>query len=74
MQKARKPIDMKIEEIQAKKNEYKLKVDNYKTRIAELDVKISNLKNLQKQKELENLLDVIKASGKTPEEVMSSLK
>lgn len=74
MQKARKPIDVKIAEYQAKKNEYKLKVDNYKTKIAELDVKITNLKNLQKQKELEKLLDVIKASGKTPEEVMSSLK
>lgn len=74
MQKTRKPIDARIAEIQEKKNQYKLKVDNYKTRIAELDAKITNLKSIQKQKELEKLLDVIKASGKTPEEVMSSLK
>lgn len=74
MQKARKPIDVKIAELQTKKSQYKVRLDAYKAKISELDTKIASLKSIQKQRELESLLDAIKASGKTPEEVISSLR
>jgi septal ring factor EnvC (AmiA/AmiB activator) len=67
-------IETKIAEIETKKAEYKSKIEDYKAKIASLDKKIVELKDTQKQKDLENLLEVIKASGKTPEEVIASLK
>lgn len=74
MQRVRKPIDVRIKDIETKKAQYQAKIENYKAKISELDSQIQKLKESQKQKELENLLNIIKASGKTPEEVLAALK
>lgn len=68
-----RPVNTVISELEMKKAGYQSKIENYKTKISELDKEIQNLLNRQKQKELEQLLDIIKASGKTPEEVIAAL-
>lgn len=73
MARKRKNIEQQITDIQLQKSQYQAKIDGYKTKISDLDTKIQALKESQKQKELESLLDVIKKSGKTPEEVMKVL-
>ena len=50
------------------------KIDKFKSEITKLDSSISTLKDSEKQKELENLLETIKKSGKSPEEVIAALK
>lgn len=74
MARGTKTIDSRISEIEAQKAQFQSKIDTYKSKIADLDSKILELKETQKQKDLENLLDVIKASGKTPQEVIAALK
>ncbi|HEX3027376.1 MAG TPA: cortexillin II [Clostridia bacterium] len=74
MERKRKTVETQITEIEAKKAQYQAKINNYKAKISDLDSKIRDLKDIQKQKELENLLDVIKTSGKTPEEVIAAIK
>jgi septal ring factor EnvC (AmiA/AmiB activator) len=69
----RKSVDIQIAEIESKKSQFQIKIDTYKAKVAELDAQIKDLQESQKQKELENLLQVIKASGKTPDEVMAAL-
>ena len=73
MERARKTIEVRISEIEAKKAQFQTKIDGYKAKIAALDSQIQELNDAQKQKDLEKLLDVIKASGKTAEEVIASL-
>lgn len=51
-----------------------MKIESIKAKVSEIDSKIQKLKDVQKKKDLENLLEVIKSSGKTPEEVISALK
>ncbi len=70
----RKSVDTQIADIETRKVQFQTKIDSFKAKIAELDAEIKKLQETKKQKELENLLDVIKASGKTPEEVLSALK
>jgi septal ring factor EnvC (AmiA/AmiB activator) len=74
LERKRKTIDVQLSEIEAKKSQFQAKIDSYKVKISDLDSKIQELKDIQKQKDLENLLDVIKASGKTPEEVIAALQ
>ena len=74
MERKNKSIASRISEIEAKKLQFQSRVDSYKAKISELDSKIQELEETQKQKDLENLLEMIKASGKTAEEVISSLK
>lgn len=74
MARNKKPLEARISEIESKKDQLQAKIDNNKAKIAELDLKIEKLRNSKKQKELENLLAAIKATGKTPEEVLASLK
>ncbi|NLO46706.1 MAG: cortexillin II [Clostridiales bacterium] len=69
-----KTIAVLLNELELKKAEHQKRIENYKAKIAQLDSEIKNLKDAQKQKELEKLMDLIKASGKTPEEVISSLR
>jgi septal ring factor EnvC (AmiA/AmiB activator) len=69
----RKSVDIQIAEIESKKSQFQIKIDTYKAKVAELDAQIKDIQESQKQKELENLLQVIKASGKTPDEVMAAL-
>jgi predicted nuclease with TOPRIM domain len=74
VERKNKTIGSRISEIEAKKSQYQSRIDSYKSKIAELDSKIQELEEAQKQKDLVNLLDIIKASGKTPEEVIAALK
>lgn len=74
MERTRKTIETKIAEIEAKKAQFQTKIDGYKAKIAALDSQVQELNDAQKQKDLEKLLEVIKASGKTPEEVIAALK
>jgi hypothetical protein len=73
LERARKTVEARIADIEAKKAQFQTKIDGYKAKIAALDTQIQELCDAQKQKDLENLLKVIKASGKTPEEVISAL-
>ncbi|MDR3552309.1 MAG: cortexillin II [Clostridia bacterium] len=73
MARRAKTVESRISEIEAQKAQFQSKIDNYKAKIANLDAKALELIEAQKQKELENLLEVIKASGKTPEEVIAAL-
>lgn len=74
MPRTSKTVDTRIKEIEAQRAKYQAKIEGYKAKISDLDGKIQSLKKNQQKKELENLLDVIKASGKTPEEVMASFQ
>lgn len=74
MQRTRKTVEARISDIESKKAQIQVKIESYKAKISELDSQIQELEDVKKQKELENLLDVIKASGKTPEEVIAALK
>ena len=74
MERKRKTVETQIAEIQTKKAQLQTKIDNYKAKISQLDSKIQKLKDTQKQKDLESLLEVIRASGKTPEDVIAGLK
>lgn len=74
MQRKRKSTDARLAEIEAKKNQYQAKIETYKAKISDLDAKVQQIRDRQKQNELEDLLKVIKASGKTPEEVIATLK
>ncbi len=73
MERKSKTIASRISEIEAKKMQFQARIDNYKAKISDLDSKIQELQETQKQKDLENLLEIIKASGKTTEEVISAL-
>ena len=74
MARVRKTTDQKLAELEAKKTLLLAKIDKFKSEIAKLDSSISTLKDSEKQKELENLLETIKKSGKSPEEVIAALK
>lgn len=74
MERKRKTVAARIADIESQKAQYQSKIEGYKAKISELDSKMQELRDVQKQKELENLLDVIKSSGKTPEEVMAVLQ
>lgn len=74
MERAHKTIETRITELEAKKAQYQAKIDNYKKKISALEVKVQELSDSRKQKDIENLLKVIKASGKTPEQVIAALK
>jgi septal ring factor EnvC (AmiA/AmiB activator) len=69
-----KTTESRISEIEAQKAQIQSKIEGYKAKIADLDAKILELKESQKQQEIENLLEIIKASGKTTEEVIAALK
>lgn len=68
-----KTSEQKIAEIEAEKAKYQEKIDDYKSRISELDSQIKALNNEKRQVELDKLLDAIAASGKTVEEVLAAI-
>ena len=74
MERTKKSTEMRISEIEAKKAQYQAKIENYSSKMADLDTKIQELRDVQKQKDLESLLEIIKSSGKTPEEIIAALK
>ena len=70
---AKRSVETQIADIEAKKAQLQTRIDSYKAKIAELDRDIKELQDSKKKKELENLLEAIKASGKSPEEVLAAL-
>jgi hypothetical protein len=73
MARTRKTVEARIADIEAKKAQYQMKIENYKAKVTQLDSQIQEIRETQKQKELEKLLNIIKSSGKTPEEVIAAL-
>ena len=73
MARRTRSTEERISEIEAGKAQLQTKIDSYKAKLAELDAKITQLNETQKQKELENLMTLIKSTGKTPEEVITAL-
>jgi septal ring factor EnvC (AmiA/AmiB activator) len=69
----RKSVELQLTELEEAKAKYQAKVDNYKAKVTEIDLKIRKLKDIQKQRSLEKLFDAVKASGKTPEEIIAVL-
>jgi uncharacterized coiled-coil DUF342 family protein len=69
-----KSIQMLITEHEEKKEAYQKKIEHYQSKITEIDAQIKNLMDAQKQKELEHLMDLIREAGKTPEDIIRSLK
>lgn len=69
-----KSPEEKIADIQGKKSEYQVKIDNYCERISELDKQIGELQNERQQEEVAKLLDVIQQSGKSVEEVLAAVE
>jgi hypothetical protein len=74
MARTRKTIAEKISALEAQKAQLQAKIEGLKSKISELDDSVKGLQEGKKQQELENLLDTIKASGKTPEEILAALK
>lgn len=70
---SKKSIETQITEIEAKKELYQSKINNLKDKIADLDYQIKEIKNTQEKKQYDDLLKLIKASGKTPDQVMAAI-
>lgn len=68
-----KTPEERIADIETKKAEFQAKIDNYKSKIAELDGQIKELKDAQKKVQLDELLQAIEASGKTVDEILSAV-
>ncbi|MFT8888427.1 MAG: cortexillin II [Ethanoligenens sp.] len=68
-----KTPEERIADIESKKAEFQVKIDNYRGKIAELDHQIKELKEEQKKVQLDELLQAIQASGKTVDEVLSAV-
>lgn len=69
-----KSVEVRIGEIEDKKLEYQARIDHYREKIAELDRQIKELRDVQKEKKLEELLEAIESSGKTVEDVLSIIQ
>lgn len=63
-----------LRSMKKKKEAYQKKIEHYQSKITEIDAQIKNLMDAQKQKELEHLMDLIREAGKTPEDIIRSLK
>ena len=69
-----KSPEERIQDIQAKKEQYQQKIDSYQAKISDLDKQIKAVKKEEESKKLDELLGVIEASGKSVDEVLASLK
>jgi uncharacterized protein YoxC len=58
--------------LEAKKAGFQTKIESYKTRINEIDSKIQNINNHQRQKEIERILETIKNSGRSVDDFITS--
>lgn len=74
MARRRKTAEEKIGALETQKTQLQARIESYKIKIAELDASIAELQDNQKQQELEKLLEAIKATGKTPEEILAALQ
>lgn len=74
MARVRRTAEEKIAALEAEKAGIQAKIENLKAKMAEVDASIKEIQDGQKQKDLENLLEAIKATGKTPAEILASLK
>ncbi len=67
-----RPAEIVINELEAKKAGIQSRVENYKAKINEIDSKIQNIYDGQKQKEIERVLEAIKNSGKSVDDFVTS--
>lgn len=74
MARTRRTAGQKIIDLETKRTQLQARIESFKTKIAELDASIVELRQGQKQQELEKLLEAIKAAGKTPEEILAAIK
>lgn len=74
MPRTTKTVETRIMEIEAQRAKYQARIESIKAKISDLDGKIQALKSTKQQKEVQQLLKAIKASGKTPEEVLSDMQ
>lgn len=68
-----KTPEERIADIESKKGEYQARIEHYKTKISELDGQIKELRDAQQKEKLNELLQAIQASGKTVDEVLSTI-
>lgn len=66
-------VSDRIADIEAKKAQFQEKIDSYKSKVSALDKEIKELQESENKKQFEELLQVIQASGKTPDEVKAAL-
>lgn len=74
MARTRKTAEQKIGDLEAAKSLLVAKIEKLKDQVAKIDASIQSIENGQKEKELAKLLEAIKASGRSPEEVLAALK
>lgn len=74
MVRVRKTAEESIMVLEAEKAKIQVKIENLKLKMAEFNASIKDLQDGQKQRELEDLLEAIKATGKSPEEILTALK
>lgn len=66
-------LEDRLVELESQKSELSSKIESWKEKISEIDTQIQDLKDEQERKEVSKLLEAIKASGKTPEEILASM-
>lgn len=74
MARTRKTAEQKVSELEAAKSQLIAKIEKLKAQVAKIDSSIQSIENGQKEKELAKLLEAIKATGRSPEEILASLK
>jgi len=67
-----KPAELVINELEAKKAGFQLRIENYKSKITQIDSKIQTMYESQKQKEIERVLDAIKNTGRSVDVFLTS--
>jgi peptidoglycan hydrolase CwlO-like protein len=67
-----KPTDVIISELEQKKAGLQSKVDNYKSRISEIDSKIQSIHISKTQKEVERVIEAIKSTGRSVDDFITS--
>lgn len=58
-----KPADIQVSELVAKKADYQTKIDNYKKKIADIDLKIRSISDRRELTELKSLNRLLKEKG-----------
>lgn len=74
MARVRRTAEERVAALEAEKAKIQAKIESLKVKLTEFDASIKELQDGQKQKELEDLLNAIRATGKSPEEILATLK
>jgi septal ring factor EnvC (AmiA/AmiB activator) len=74
MERKHRTYEARISELEEQKSQFQAKINTYKAKISDCDAKLRELRESKRQQELTSLFEVIKSSGKTPEEIIASLQ